>query len=101
LTFQLTRELKQVDQVNQFPAKIKKLLAEGRDTSEVQQAFFDTRQALEWVIKQVRPWVTVDLEHCRGMKLYACSSTRQSLLHLQPWAARRIHATHSTSTHGF
>jgi predicted peptidase len=60
LTFQLTRELKHVDEVNQFPAKISQLLAEGRDTTEVQQAFFETRQALEWILKQVRPPVTLE-----------------------------------------
>jgi hypothetical protein len=53
VTLQLARELTCVDEINQVPARVTQLLAEGRDTTDIMQAFFDNRQALEWILKQV------------------------------------------------
>jgi hypothetical protein len=54
VTFQLTRVLTDVDKISSAPDRLAQLLAAGQDPADLLQHFADTRQPLEWVIKQVR-----------------------------------------------
>ena len=53
LTFQLTRKLTQLEDFDRVPETMSSLLADRKDISRLQQFFQDTRQPVEWVLKQV------------------------------------------------
>jgi hypothetical protein len=54
VTFQLARILTGVHDIQQVPRRITDLLAAGGDITEAQAFFSNTRQPLEWTLRQVR-----------------------------------------------
>jgi hypothetical protein len=53
VTFQLVRKLTKVEEVNTVPRRWAELLADGADITQLQQSYLETRQPLEWVLRQV------------------------------------------------
>src|SRR5690348_9797472 len=53
VTFQLARVLTAVNDIQQVPRRITDLLAAGGDITEAQAFFTNTRQPLEWILRQV------------------------------------------------
>lgn len=53
LSIQLARVITQVQDFNSIPEQLLMLLAARQDLSPVQQRYNDTKQPLEWVLRQV------------------------------------------------